>query len=88
MNSYVHIYVLYWLEVESQVSGDDDDVHEVDDKVMLTSVQILVNVQILKHKTITTFRNKIGYKDIWAWPLIQQVWYKYHCTPWNQQRKD
>lgn len=53
------MYLLYWLEVESQVSGDNGDVHEVDDEVMLTTVQILVNVQPLKHKTKwrMTFQN-------------------------------
>lgn len=33
------------LEVECQVGGDDGDVHEVDDDVVLAAVQILVDVQ-------------------------------------------
>lgn len=42
--------LLFVLEVERQVSGNDGDVHEVDDEVMLTAVQVLVDVQRLKQK--------------------------------------
>lgn len=35
------------LEVECQVRGDDGDVHEVDDMLMLPPVQVLVDVQVL-----------------------------------------
>lgn len=40
-------WLLGWLEVESQVCGDDSDVHQVNDDVVLAAVQILVNVQCL-----------------------------------------
>lgn len=51
--------LLYSLEVQSQVSGDDGDVHEVDDVVVLTAVQILINVQSLEtHVNIKTVSKK------------------------------
>lgn len=51
---------LGWLEVKSQVCGNDGDVHQVNHKVVLAAVQILVDVQCLnmqrkKHIHMQTF---------------------------------
>lgn len=37
-----------WLEIKSQVGGDDGDVGEVNDVVHLSPVQVLVDVQGLQ----------------------------------------
>ena len=36
------------LEVQSQVRGDDGDVHEVDHMLMLSPVEVLVDIQLLR----------------------------------------